>query len=208
MERRQIDVGHFLFAKDEALVGREVVRLRDVSGGYGGCGCTSRQRKTRTQCHYAGGLGRAPLHRSSIYLWHGSSFAGEGSTLTLHVSICVEVENATWRRRFLFARGVLDHFCEGRKVRSAFPRDWPACKWGSSHYPSLPSGLARAVLRVDFERMRKLPQTRVDRLSHPVFNFKTIRIYLILMQSLRGARYARGTLHSRLGRSGPVDRPG
>jgi hypothetical protein len=75
MERSQIDVGHFLFAKNEALIGRDVVGLRDIGSGYGGCGCAPRQRKTRTQCHHAGGLGRAPLRRSLIYPWHGSSFA-------------------------------------------------------------------------------------------------------------------------------------
>ena len=37
MERGETDVGHFLFAKNEALIGRGIVRLRDT--GSGRCGC-------------------------------------------------------------------------------------------------------------------------------------------------------------------------
>jgi hypothetical protein len=37
MERGETDVGHFLFAKNEALIGRDIVRLRDISSGHGGC---------------------------------------------------------------------------------------------------------------------------------------------------------------------------
>jgi hypothetical protein len=33
VERGETDVGHFLFAKYEALIGRDVVRLRDIRGG-------------------------------------------------------------------------------------------------------------------------------------------------------------------------------
>jgi 3-oxoacyl-ACP reductase-like protein len=40
MKRRETDVGHFLFAKNEAVIGRGIVRLRDIGSGYGGCGCT------------------------------------------------------------------------------------------------------------------------------------------------------------------------
>lgn len=32
MERGETDVGHFLFAEDEALTGQRIVRLRDISG--------------------------------------------------------------------------------------------------------------------------------------------------------------------------------
>ncbi len=46
MERRETDVGHFLFAKNEALIGRDLVRLRDISSGRRGCGCAARERKT------------------------------------------------------------------------------------------------------------------------------------------------------------------
>jgi hypothetical protein len=34
MERGEADVGHFLFAKNEALIGRDVVRVREISRGY------------------------------------------------------------------------------------------------------------------------------------------------------------------------------
>jgi hypothetical protein len=37
MERGEADVGHFLFAKNEALIGRGIVRLRDTGSGH--CGC-------------------------------------------------------------------------------------------------------------------------------------------------------------------------
>jgi len=37
MERGETDVGHFLFAKNEALIGRDVVSSRDISRGYRVC---------------------------------------------------------------------------------------------------------------------------------------------------------------------------
>ena len=43
IERGETDVGHFLFAKDEALIGRDAVRLRDITSGHRGCGCAPRQ---------------------------------------------------------------------------------------------------------------------------------------------------------------------
>jgi hypothetical protein len=48
MERGQTDVGHFLFAKHEALIGRGIVGLRDTGSGHRGCGCTTHQRKTQS----------------------------------------------------------------------------------------------------------------------------------------------------------------
>jgi len=47
MERGETDVGHFLFAKNEALIGRGVVGLRDVSSRHRGRGCVTDQRKTQ-----------------------------------------------------------------------------------------------------------------------------------------------------------------
>jgi hypothetical protein len=70
MERGETDVGHFLFAKNEALIGRGIVRLRDASSGHRGCGRTTRQRKTQsggTQ-HLHGG---AFLLRGLLDPWHG-----------------------------------------------------------------------------------------------------------------------------------------
>jgi hypothetical protein len=74
MERGETDVGHFLIAKNEALIGRDVVRFRDISSGYRGCGCAPRQRKTqsgRTECRYGGGFGCARVLRSLLHPWHG-----------------------------------------------------------------------------------------------------------------------------------------
>jgi hypothetical protein len=48
MERGETDVGHFLFAKKEALIGRRIVRLRDTGSGHRGCGRITRQRKTQS----------------------------------------------------------------------------------------------------------------------------------------------------------------
>jgi hypothetical protein len=55
MKRGETDVLHFLFAKNEALIG--IVRLRDISSWHCGSGCATRQRKTQsggTQCHHRG----------------------------------------------------------------------------------------------------------------------------------------------------------
>ena len=74
MERGETDVGHFFFAKNEALIGRGIVRLRDISSGHHGCGCATHQRKPQsggTQRHQDGGFGCALLLRSLLHSWHG-----------------------------------------------------------------------------------------------------------------------------------------
>jgi hypothetical protein len=74
MERGETDVLHFLFAKNEALIGRGIVRLRDISSGHRGSRCTTEQRKTqsgRTQHRHGGGLGCALLPRSLLDPSHG-----------------------------------------------------------------------------------------------------------------------------------------
>ena len=74
MERGETDVLHFLFAKDEALIGRGIIRLRDISSGHRGSRCATEQRKTqsgRAQHRHGGGLGRAFLPRSLLDPWHG-----------------------------------------------------------------------------------------------------------------------------------------
>ena len=48
VERGETDVLHFLFAKNEALIGRGIVRLRDISTGHRGSRCTPEQRKTQS----------------------------------------------------------------------------------------------------------------------------------------------------------------
>jgi hypothetical protein len=41
-------VGYFLFAKNEALIGCGIQRLRNVRSRNSRCGCASRQRKTQS----------------------------------------------------------------------------------------------------------------------------------------------------------------
>jgi len=48
MERGEAHVGHFLFAENEAVIGRGVVRLRDTRSGHRGCGSAAHQRKTQS----------------------------------------------------------------------------------------------------------------------------------------------------------------
>jgi hypothetical protein len=74
MERGETDVGHFLFAKNEAVIGRGIVRLRDTGSGRRGCGCTTHQRKTEsggTEHFHGGGFGCALPLRSLLDPWHG-----------------------------------------------------------------------------------------------------------------------------------------
>jgi hypothetical protein len=74
MERSEADVGHFLFAKNESLIGRGVVGLGDISGGHRGCGCATHQRKTKSggaQHLDGGGFAFAFLLRSLLDPWHG-----------------------------------------------------------------------------------------------------------------------------------------
>jgi hypothetical protein len=75
MERGETDVGHFLFAKNEALIGPVIVGLRDIGSGHRGRGCIiTHQRKTQpggTQRLRGGGFGCAFLLRSLLDPWHG-----------------------------------------------------------------------------------------------------------------------------------------
>jgi hypothetical protein len=74
MERGETDVGHFLFAKNEAMIGRGIVRLWDISSGHRGCRCATHQRKTQSggaQHRHGGGFGCAFLLRSLVDPWHG-----------------------------------------------------------------------------------------------------------------------------------------
>ena len=57
IERGETDVGHFLFAKNEALIGRDVVRLREISSGYRVRGCAARPAKVPVRLY------RVPLRR-------------------------------------------------------------------------------------------------------------------------------------------------
>jgi hypothetical protein len=74
MERGEADVGHFLFAKNEALIGRDVVRLREIRRGYRVRRCAPPQRKSQSGCtEYRGGgdFGCARVLRSLLHHWHG-----------------------------------------------------------------------------------------------------------------------------------------
>jgi len=74
MECGKTNVSHFLFAKNEALVGQSIVGLRDVSSRHRGCGCAARQRKTksgRAERRKGGGFGCLFLLRSLLIPWHG-----------------------------------------------------------------------------------------------------------------------------------------
>jgi hypothetical protein len=69
IERGETDVVHFLFAKDQARIGRGIVRLQDTKSWHRGRGCTIRQRKTQsggTQHLHGGGFGCAFLLRSLL----------------------------------------------------------------------------------------------------------------------------------------------
>ena len=74
MERGEADVGHFLFAKNEALIGRDVLRLREISRGYRVRRCAPPQRKSQSgSTEYRGGgdFGCARVLRSLLHHWHG-----------------------------------------------------------------------------------------------------------------------------------------
>jgi hypothetical protein len=74
MERGETDVGHFLFAKNEALIGRGIVRSRNISSGHRRCGCAPDQRKIKTGgTHHLHGRAfvSAFLLRSLLDPWHG-----------------------------------------------------------------------------------------------------------------------------------------
>jgi hypothetical protein len=73
MERGETDVGHFLFAKNEAVIGRGIVSLRDIRVGHRGRGRATHQRKAQSggaeRRH--GGFCFALLLRSVLDPCHG-----------------------------------------------------------------------------------------------------------------------------------------
>lgn len=48
IERGEADVGHLLFAKNEAMIGQALVGLRDIGSWRRRCGCATDQRKTQS----------------------------------------------------------------------------------------------------------------------------------------------------------------
>jgi hypothetical protein len=76
VECRKTNVGHFLFAKNEALIGCGVQRLRNVGGWKSGCGCASRQRKTQSsgaQCRHTSSFGQTLPLRNLLHPGHIAS---------------------------------------------------------------------------------------------------------------------------------------
>jgi len=74
IEGGEADVGHFLFAKNEAMIGQVIVGLRDIGGGHRGCRRATGQRKTQsggTQHTDGGGFACALWRRSWLVPWHG-----------------------------------------------------------------------------------------------------------------------------------------
>jgi len=111
MEGGETDVGHFLLAENETLIGRDVVRLRAIGNGYCGCRCASRQRKTQSgKCRHGGSFGCASLPRDFIYPCHDRILRKSCERGNFAQQVCVFVQNATWCIPFLFARGSFDHF--------------------------------------------------------------------------------------------------
>jgi len=71
MESGETDVGHFLFAKNEALIGRDL-RLREISGGYRVRRCAPPERKSQSGCRCGGDFGCPRVLRSLLHPWHWS----------------------------------------------------------------------------------------------------------------------------------------
>src|SRR5262249_53886838 len=74
MECGETDVGHFLFAKNDALIGRVIVGSWNIRSGHGGRGCATEQRKTQSggsQRLHGSGLRCAFGLRSLLDPWHG-----------------------------------------------------------------------------------------------------------------------------------------
>jgi hypothetical protein len=70
MERGETDVGHFLFAENEALIGQRIVGLGDTGSGHRGCRCAPRQRNTQSGTHSRQGGGFSPACRRRSFLDH------------------------------------------------------------------------------------------------------------------------------------------
>ena len=73
IERGEADVGHFLFAENEAVIGQAIVGLRDIAGLHRRCGCATGQGKTQSggaQHTDGGGFACAFWRRSLLGPWH------------------------------------------------------------------------------------------------------------------------------------------
>jgi hypothetical protein len=73
VERGEADVGHFLFAQNEAMIGQALVGLRDIGSRHRRCRCATDQRKTQsggTQHTDGRGFACAFWRRSLLDPWH------------------------------------------------------------------------------------------------------------------------------------------
>ena len=73
IERGEVDVGHFRFAENEAMVRQAVVGLRDIGARHRRCGCAAGQRETQsggTQHTDGAGFAFAFWRRSLLDPWH------------------------------------------------------------------------------------------------------------------------------------------
>jgi hypothetical protein len=84
VERGEADVGHFLFAENEAMVGQALVGLRDIGSRHRRGGCATDQRKTQssgTQHAHGGGFACAFWRRSLLDPWHDRILQNERARL-------------------------------------------------------------------------------------------------------------------------------
>jgi len=73
VKRGEADVGHFLFAQNEAMIGQALVGLRDIGNRHRRCGCATDQRKTQsggTQHADGSGFVCSFWRRSLLDPWH------------------------------------------------------------------------------------------------------------------------------------------
>ena len=73
MKRGEVDVGHLLFAENEAMVGQAVVGLREIGTRHRRCGGAAGQRETQsggTQHADGSGFAFAFWRRSLLDPWH------------------------------------------------------------------------------------------------------------------------------------------
>src|SRR5271163_4132493 len=76
VECRQTDVGHFLFAEHEAVIGRGVQSLRNIGGRKSGRRCASHERKAEpggAECGQGSDLGPTLFLRSLLHPGHITS---------------------------------------------------------------------------------------------------------------------------------------
>ena len=140
VECRKTHVSHFLFAKNEALIGCSVQRLRNVGGRKSGCRCASRQRKTQSsgaQCRHTSGFGQALPLRNLLHPGHVASsmqvFRFQPEKLYVWL-----MRHASWSE---FTNSLLYIHFPFMLINSAPLRhDHDRIRSGRAHYDALPHG--------------------------------------------------------------------